>query len=102
MENAYNQLIQNVDTNGKKPASIQQYQAARQAIETQYNNAKSEAHQILENSNPSVNEVAQALQKLKLYNLKLMTRFIYFKIKRIIVHLSQLKINFSNQLMINH
>ena len=85
-----------------KPASIQQYQAARQAIETQYNNAKSEAHQILENSNPSVNEVAQALQKLKLYNLKLMTRFIYFKIKRIIVHLSQLKINFSNQLMINH
>ena len=85
-----------------KPASIQQYQAARQAIETQYNNAKSEAHQILENGNPSVNEVAQALQKLKLYNLKLMTRFIYFKIKRIIVHLSQLKINFSNQLMINH
>lgn len=70
MENAYNQLIQNVDTNGKKPASIQQYQAARQAIETQYNNAKSEAHQILENSNPSVNEVAQALQKVEAVQLK--------------------------------
>lgn len=70
LENAYNQLIQNVDTNGKKPASIQQYQAARQAIETQYNNAKSEAHQILENSNPSVNEVAQALQKVEAVQLK--------------------------------
>ncbi len=54
----------------KKPASIQQYQAARQAIETQYNNAKSEAHQILENSNPSVNEVAQALQKVEAVQLK--------------------------------
>ena len=53
-----------------KPASIQQYQAARQAIETQYNNAKSEAHQILENSNPSVNEVAQALQKVEAVQLK--------------------------------
>ncbi len=70
LENAYNQLIQNVDTNGKKTASIQQYQAARQAIETQYNNAKSEAHQILENSNPSVNEVAQALQKVEAVQLK--------------------------------
>lgn len=70
LEHAYNQLIQNVDTNGKKPASIQQYQAARQAIETQYNNAKSEAHQILENSNPSVNEVAQALQKVEAVQLK--------------------------------
>lgn len=70
LENAYNQLIQNVDTNGKKPASIQQYQAARQAIETQYNKAKSEAHQILENSNPSVNEVAQALQKVEAVQLK--------------------------------
>ncbi len=70
LENTYNQLIQNVDTNGKKPASIQQYQAARQGIETQYNNAKSEAHQILENSNPSVNEVAQALQKVEAVQLK--------------------------------
>lgn len=65
LEHAYNQLIQNIDTNDKKPASIQQYQAARQAIETQYNKAKSEAHQILENGNPSVNEVAQALQKVE-------------------------------------
>ncbi|MEJ7183098.1 hypothetical protein WL286_13105, partial [Staphylococcus caprae] len=65
LEHAYNQLIQNVDTNDKKPASIQQYQAARQAIEKQYNKAKSEAHQILENGNPSVNEVAQALQKVE-------------------------------------
>ena len=74
-----------------KTASIQQYQAALQAIETQYNNTKSEAHQILENGNPSVNEVAQALQKLKPYNLKLTTRFICFKIKKITVHLSQQK-----------
>ncbi len=70
LEHAYNQLIQNVDTNDKKPASIQQYQAALQAIETQYNNTKSEAHQILENGNPSVNEVAQALQKVEAVQLK--------------------------------
>ena len=40
LQNAYNKLTEQVSTNGKTPSSIKKYEAARKAIETQYNEAK--------------------------------------------------------------
>ena len=64
LQTAYNKLIQNVNTNGKKPSSIQNYKSARRNIENQYNTAKNEAHNVLENTNPTVNAVEDALRKI--------------------------------------
>ncbi|MBM0766156.1 hyperosmolarity resistance protein Ebh, partial [Staphylococcus epidermidis] len=64
LQTAYNKLIQNVNTNGKKPSSIQNYKSARRNIENQYNTAKDEAHNVLENTNPTVNAVEDALRKI--------------------------------------
>lgn len=64
LQTAYNKLIQNVNTNGKKPSSIQNYKSARRNIENQYNTAKDEAHNVLENTNPTVNTVEDALRKI--------------------------------------
>ena len=63
LQTAYNKLIQNVNTDGKKPSSIQNYKSARRNIE---NNiiAKDEAHNVLENTNPTVNAVEDALRKI--------------------------------------
>ncbi len=64
LQTAYNKLIQNVNTDGKKPSSIQNYKSARRNIENQYNTAKDEAHNVLENTNPTVNAVEDALRKI--------------------------------------
>ncbi|MEN4496267.1 hypothetical protein [Staphylococcus epidermidis] len=47
LQTAYNKLIENVSTNGKKPASIRQYETAKARIQNQINDAKNEAERIL-------------------------------------------------------
>lgn len=65
LQTAYQQLNQNVDTNGKTPASIKKYQDAKAKIQTQIDAAQNEAKQVLDNDNPSVSQVNDALNKIK-------------------------------------
>ncbi len=71
LQTAYNKLIENVSTNGKKPASIRQYETAKARIQNQINDAKNEAERILGNDNPQVSQVTQALNKIKAIQPKL-------------------------------
>ena len=65
LQNAYNQLTQNIDTSGKTPASIRKYNEAKSRIQTQIDSAKNEANSILTNDNPQVSQVTAALNKIK-------------------------------------
>ena len=62
LQAAYNELTKPVNTSDKTPASIKEYNKAIAQINSQINNAKSEANSVLQNDNPTVNAVKEALK----------------------------------------
>ena len=78
LQAAYNELTKPVNTSDKTPASIKEYNKAIAQINSQINNAKSEANSVLQNDNPTVNAVKEALRKSKLFNLKLLKQSTYY------------------------
>ena len=65
LQAAYNELTKPVNTSDKTPASIKEYNKAIAQINSQINNAKSEANSVLQNDNPTVNAVKEALRKIQ-------------------------------------
>ena len=78
LQAAYNELTKPVNTSDKTPASIKEYNKAIAQINSQINNAKSEANSVLQNDNPTVNAVRKLLEKSKLFNLKLLKQSTYY------------------------
>ena len=65
LQHAYNQLIQPTDLNNKKPASITAYNQRYQEFSNELNNTKTNADRILKEQNPSVADVNNALNKVR-------------------------------------
>lgn len=71
LQNALNGLNRTGDTNNKKPNSIESYNKAMQALQSQITAAKNNANTVIQKAIRTVNEVDQALQEVNQVNQQL-------------------------------